>query len=244
MACIGFVLLFLPSIGFPGGDASFPGDSAFARLDYAAAQTLYDSVLVLHPEESRTLWRLARLFVCRGDVAPDDERRQLYREAERCARTCVRISEETAEGHTWLAAALGNIALFEGGRKKVELANEIKRELDRALALNPSDDVAYSILGSFYRALGQVSWLERQLAGIFLGGLPAGGFAESEEALHRAIALAPAVVRHHYELALLYIVMGRTDNARAELHFVELLPVSLARDLRSKEHARDLLRGI
>jgi len=90
------------------------------------------------------------------------------------------------------AAALGNIAMFEGSKGKVRLCNEIKQELDRALDLDSLDDVAYSIMGSFYLALGKVSWIERQLASVFLGSLPDGGFEEAEAALRRAIAIAPA----------------------------------------------------
>jgi tetratricopeptide (TPR) repeat protein len=236
-----FFLMLFPFITLARETSTFPGDAAFSRIEYSSAESTYDSVLVAHPNDPQTLWRLARLYVCRGDVAPDNERQALYGEAERYARKCISADERIAEGHTWLAASLGCVAIFEGGKRKIQLANEIKQELDRALLLNPRDDVAYSILGSFYRALGGVSWMERQLAAVFLGSLPSGGYTEADSALHRAIALAPDVLRHRYELALLYLDMDRTDSARVELESVEKLPVTLARDVHCKEHARELL---
>jgi tetratricopeptide (TPR) repeat protein len=134
--------------------------------------------------------------------------------------------------------------MFEGSKKKVELSNEIKYELDYALKLNPDDDVAYSILGSFYRALGNVSWFERTLADLFLGGLPEGGYEESEKALTRAIELAPENMRHHYELARLYLNWDRQGEARRSFERAVTCPVLVARDrsrqTRAKRWARSL----
>jgi tetratricopeptide (TPR) repeat protein len=160
----------------------------------------------------------------------------LYRTAERYARREILADSTVAEGHTWLAAALGNIAMFEGSKAKVTMCHEIKKELETAIVLNPDDDVAYSILGSFYLALGSVSWIERQLAAIFLGGLPDGGYKESETALKTAIKIAPDVVRHHFELGELYVKEDRIQEAIGEFQTATLLPVALASD----EHTQAL----
>jgi tetratricopeptide (TPR) repeat protein len=150
-------------------------DSHYARISYTDAIALYETTLRQSPEDPQVLWRLARVHVSFAEILQGDEREQHIRAAERYARSCVRQDSLKSEGHTWLAAALGNLAMYEGSKGKIKLANEIKEELDIALRLNPRDDVAYSILGSFYRALGNISWLEKQLATMFLGSLPEGG---------------------------------------------------------------------
>ena len=152
-----------------------------------------------------------------GEVAKKDERVGFYRKAELHARRCVELDPNKAEGHTWLAAALGNRALFEGIRTQIELANEIKAELDRALALRQDDDATYSILGSYYFTLGSVSWVERQLAGLFLSSVPEGGFEESEAAFLKAIAIAPETPRHRFELGKLYLDWGREEEGKRML---------------------------
>ncbi|HTY58254.1 MAG TPA: tetratricopeptide repeat protein, partial [Bacteroidota bacterium] len=101
----------------------------------------------------------------------------------------------------------------------------------------------WSILGSFYRALGNVGWLERALASLFVGTVPRGGYEEAEAALRKAIAIAPGIMRHHYELGILYIDMGRKDEARRALEFAATLPVRTAIDRPRLEKIRELLAG-
>jgi tetratricopeptide (TPR) repeat protein len=102
--------------------------------------------------------------------------------------------------------------------------------LDRALELEPGNDVALSIKGSFYRALGNVGWIQRRIGEILFGDIPDGGHAEAEEALTRAVALAPDVMRHRYELAVLYLDMGRDEEAKRELLAASTLPIRIASD--------------
>jgi tetratricopeptide (TPR) repeat protein len=134
--------------------------------------------------------------------------------------------------------------MFEGSKAKVRLCTEIKQELERAIALNPYDDVAFSVLGSFYKALGDVSWFERQLAGLFLGSLPEGGYDESEHALKRAIALAPEVIRHHFELGMLYIELERNEESLVEFRQVLSLPLLLASDTSRQASAAGFIKDL
>jgi tetratricopeptide (TPR) repeat protein len=238
---VGILLLVIP--------ASPPsslerGDQEFARINYPLAGAIYDSVLTTSVDSADALWRLARVYVCMADVSPDDEKLDLYRQAEVFAQRCIRADSMKSEGHTWRAAALGNIAMFEGGKTKVKLCYVIKNELDCSISLNPDDDIAYSILGSFYMALGNVSWIERQLAAIFLGSLPEGGYDESESALRKAITLAPGAIRHHFELGDLYMQQDRNQEALEEFQKVVSLPVRLASDERTQHSAVELIKNL
>jgi tetratricopeptide (TPR) repeat protein len=206
------------------------GDQEFARRNYPLALAVYDSVLTTSSDSASVLWRLARVYVCLADVAPEGRQLELYRRAEAYAVRSISSDSTKSEGHSWRAAALGNVAMFEGSKTKVRLCTVIKQELGRAIELNPRDDIAFSILGSFYKTLGNVSWLERQLATLFLGGLPEGGYDESERALRQAIALAPRVIRHHFELGTLYKELDRSEEALEEFRQVLSLPLLLASD--------------
>ena len=215
--CLGFILVTgatEAAEAFPGESARNPaGDSAFAAMDYDRALALYQVDLDQTPGDAELLWRMARLEICRGDIAPREERDGFYKKGEEFARRSISADSTLSPAHTWLAAALGSRAMRGSSSQKVELAREIKRELDVAIELNPRDDGARSILGSFYRALGNISWIERQLANIFLGGIPSGGFEESEKELQTAIQIAPGVFRHHFELGLLYVDWERPEDA-------------------------------
>lgn len=233
-------LLFLCSLP----PSLLDGDQEFVRMNYSGAAAIYHSVLIDAPDSASVLWRLARVYVCMADVSPIEQQIDLYRQADEYAQRCVHADSLISEGYAWRAAALGNIAMSEGGKTKVKLTHVIKHELDAAIALNPENDIAYSILGSFYLALGNMSWIERQLANIFLGTLPDGGYEEAEQALKRAIVIAPNVVRHHFELGRVYMEMDRNREAMEEFRIAISLPVQLGVDPYTQESARKLAKEI
>ncbi len=240
MALILAFLLAIPPAA-PSRASMIPGDLEFAQRDYAGAISAYQTALT-SSDSAAIYWRLARVEICLGDIAGKDSTEIYYRNAADLARTSLRIDSTTSEGHTWLAVALGSLAVFEGSKAKVQLCNEIKYHLDRAIEINPRNDVAYSILGSFYAALGNISWFERQLAKVFIGRIPDGGYEDAEKALKTAIALAPNVVRHHFALGMLYKSLDRTAEAKAEFERASSLPILLARDVHDQESAREWLR--
>jgi tetratricopeptide (TPR) repeat protein len=178
-----------------------------------------------------------------AEVAEGETRDSLLSKAEEYARRCILADSTRGEGHTWLAGALGYIALESPTERKLAVSHELQHEAERAVELNPRDDAAWSILGSFYRAVGNVGWLERALASLFVGSVPRGGYSEAESALKKAIAIAPGIMRHHYELGILYIDMGRKEEARRALETGAALPVRTAIDRPRLQKIRDLLAG-
>ena len=219
-------------------------DREFESNNYSSAVAIYDSLLISSEDSSDVLWRLARVYVCMGDIAPRDQKQHLYRRAGAFAERAITADSTKPEGHTWRAAALGNIAMFEGAKTKVQLCTVIKSELDEAIKLNPKDDIAYSILGSFYMALGNISWVERQLAAIFLGGIPDGEYVEAEESLKRAISLSPTTIRHHFELGRLYSYEDRNEEAIEEFRKAASLPALLIRDVRTQRFATERIKRL
>lgn len=218
------------------------GDQFFVRIEYPAAIEAYEGALLQSPGNAGVLWRLARVYVCMGEVLEEPaDRVPLFKRAEAYARRSIGLDSLIAEGHTWLAGALGYIALDADIRDQVRLSRGLLDETTRALMINPGDDGALSIRGSFYRALGNVGWFKRQLASVLLGEIPDGGFPEAEVALLQAVALAPEIMRHHYELGVLYLDWGRPENARRALKQATALQIRTAIDRPRKEKALRLL---
>ena len=222
-------------------------DSAFYAMNYEAADSLYSLILEEDSENADANWRLARLYVSMGEALPPEnteERQPYYEKAVQHAEACIMNNDVIAEGHTWLAASLGVLADNVGPREKIKRANIIKSELDRALELNPEDDVALSILGSFNREIADMGWLEKVFAKTFLGSLPEGSQEEAEKMLKKAIAVNPRVIRHYHELGKLYRDMKRYPEAVAVLQEALTKPVLMKSDERRLENIRVLIKKL
>jgi len=233
--CFASLLLLLSAMPLDACGDGLPGlasgDALFLRMDYHAAVQDYEAALSEASPDPELLWRIARACVCIGEVEEDAHKRlTVLRKAEACARRCIASESGCPEGHTWLAAALGYLALEGGIQEQVALSRELLAETDRALALDPRNDAALSIRGSFFRALGNVGWFKKQLASLFVGEIPDGGFAEAEKSLLEAIAIAPDIMRHQYELGILYTDMDRIPDACRAFERASSLPVRVAID--------------
>lgn len=234
-------LLVLVLIGDSGAMALMDaGDRAFMAQRYPDAIVAYSGSLSIDSTCS-VLWRLSRVHVCLGDVLESPAREEHYRRAVDYAYAAVSRDPASSEAHAWTAASLGSLAMRSSAKEKVRLSREIKKHADEAVRLNPRNDIALTILGSFYRELAKVGWLERSLANLLFGGLPAGSFEDSETALKRAIAAAPDVMRHYYELGKLYMDWERPDDARTVLEQGLTKPILLASDHKRKERIRKYL---
>lgn len=220
------------------------GDEAFGRIDYPSAVAAYEDALRSRQSDPDVLWRLARAYVCMGEVADAHRREELFRSAEVYARRCIAADSTVSEGHSWLAGALGYLAYYGGKGEQIRLSHEVLQEANRAIDLNGNNDAAYSIKGSLYRALGNVGWLQKELASILYGKIPQGSFAEAEAALKKAIELAPDVMRHHYELGVVYLDWGKKDEARRVLRHAATLPVRVAIDRPRLEKIRELIGNL
>jgi tetratricopeptide (TPR) repeat protein len=242
---IGMMMLLRGGATLHSGAANLaPGDEAFRRIDYPAAIAAYEEEYVRCPNEAEVLWRLARVYVCAGEVKEGEDAERDFRRAEQYARRCIELDSASVEGHTWLAASLGYQALHAGVVEKIELTSEMHRVLDRVLSLDPQNDAAYSMRGSYFRAFANASWLERRLAVVLFPSLPEGGYEEAEAALKKAIALAPDVMRHHYELGILYLDWGRIADAKAALEHAATLPIRVAIDVPRLAKIQKLLASL
>ena len=219
-------------------------DESFHQIDYELADSLYLQALALDSTNAELHWRLSRLYVCIGDgINPEykDQRAPFYDAAIRYAKKSIELNDKNAKGYTWLAAALGVSADISSSKERIKKANEIKDALDNALALNPNEDIAYSILGSFYHAISNIGWLERFFANTFLGSVPDGSFEQSEAAYQKAISIDSTIIRHYYEFALLYMDWDKPEKALALLKTARDLPVKMKNDRRRKREIKEMI---
>ena len=219
-------------------------DKELWKMNYPKADSIYTLSLQKNPENVEVYWKLARLQVSLGESIPpekNDIRLQHYRKAEEYARTTISIDSTNGKGHTWLAASLGMMADNVGTKEKLKRAREIKRELDTALRLNPNDETALSMLGSYYREAAGIGWFRRMVGNAFVGEVPQGDYELAEKAFRKAISIDPKIIRNYHELALICI---RNDNRTEAISLMTTAlnqPILIESDKRRIEEMHKLL---
>jgi tetratricopeptide (TPR) repeat protein len=231
----------------PGIAALNAADNAYMTLQYSHADSLYKAMLDTTPDNTDLYWKLSRLNICIAEsIKPEETARRMpyYTKAVEYARKAVAIDSNSAAGHTWLAAALAVKSDKIGNKEKLKRAREIKRELDKAISLNPNDDVAWSILGSYHRQISHIGWFSKFIGNTFVGEMPEGNAEMAEKAFRKAISLNPRAIRHYHELALLYIDLDRKPEAVRILKTALNKPVLMKSDIRRIDEIRQLIRKL
>ncbi len=245
---VGMGMLWLPArmVAQSGQDFIRQGDSAYTHFDNTAALRAYQQAVQADSSNYEALWKLSRAYVDVGETfKKKNQRKQYFREGEKYARRAVEVNPDGARGHVFLAVALGRVALDAGAKKRVRLSKEIRAEIEKALALDPNDDIAWHVYGRWHRKMATLSWIERKFANLFLGGVPKDASKEKAvECFQKAIELNPNHINHHLELAITYEKLKKKDLAIAEYEKVLQLPKSDADDEEHKAKAEKRLKKL
>jgi FimV-like protein len=222
------------------------GDSAFAKFNNEAALKYYSEALAADSNNYQAAWKLSRAYVDVGeDLKEKKQRNEYFQNGEKYARKAISIDSLGSKGHLYLSIALGRVALDAGKKEQVRLSKEVKAEVDKALKLDPNDDIAWHVLGRWNRKMATLGWIQRQFANIFLGGVPKDASLENAvKDFKKAIELNPGYIHHHLELGITYKDMGDKEKAKKQFEEVLSLPKSSADDDRYKEEAKEYLKKL
>ncbi|BBM70565.1 tetratricopeptide repeat protein [Rhodothermus marinus] len=219
-------------------------DSLWRQGAFEKALALLDDSLQRNPNAAELRWRRSRVRVELGLRARDKERRrELYRLGLEDARAAIAADSLNSRAYVAAAIAAGRLALVSGPRDKVERARQIRAYIDRALALDPNDDIAYHLRGRWHYEVATLNFFERTLVRLIYGGLPDASLEEAAADFRRALALRERVV-HHLELGRTLLRLGDREGAIHELERALALPPSEPDDTTYQEEARRLLARI
>ncbi len=240
------LFLVLPAAAQDAGTYIARGDSAYQEFNNRDALNFYAQALKLDSTNYEASWKLARAYVDVGETFKDNEtRKEAYQRAEQYARKAVEINPDGSKAHLYLSVALGRVALDSGKKEQVQLSKEIKEEVDKALELDPTDDIAWHVLGRWHRKMATLGWIQRKFADMFLGGVPKEASVDSAAAcFQKAIELNPGHINHHLELGITYEEMDMKDKAIMQYEKVLELPKKDADDDEYKKQAKERLKDL
>lgn len=118
------------------------GDSLFNAFDNKGALEYYQKACDLDSTNYEVSWKLSRTYVDIGETLEDEARSDYYQKSNFYAQKAVKLNPDGAKGHRTLSIAIGRVALDAGAKERVRLSKEIKKEVDLAIKLDPSDDIA------------------------------------------------------------------------------------------------------
>jgi tetratricopeptide (TPR) repeat protein len=102
---------------------------------------------------------------------------------------------------------------FGTNREKFDSISIIKNAAQKVIKLDPSNDLAWHIMGRWHENLAEVNPVQRALAQVAFGKLPDSTYEQAAQCFQKAITLNPNRLMHYIELGRLYAKMG-TDEAR------------------------------
>ncbi|MGA2534203.1 MAG: tetratricopeptide repeat protein [Candidatus Aminicenantales bacterium] len=243
-------ILAVMSYGQTAADHIKAGDDAYARLDDQKALDHYLEALKVEPENYEALWKVSRAYVDIADVITetdkDAKQRQMkmYTDATTYAKKAVAANPNDTWGHFQFAAAFGQKLLRLGTKEQIDGSKQIRAEIDKAIELDPNNDLAYHALGRWHRRIAEIGGATRFFGSLLYGSIPKGSFAESEKNLKKAVEMKPDYVNHHLELGNTYVDLKKYDLAAQEFQKAIDLPKTTSKDDVLKKDAQTELAKI
>ena len=232
-------------LAFPLSQDLQEGDKLYEQNKYLESIPLYEKALEMNPEDYEALWRLSRSC----DMQSNNEtkksaKKEILDNAVNYAERAISANEDGFEGHLYLAQSLGKMSSVVGSEEKVKNTFKIRDAAQKAIELKPSHYKAYMLLGMWHRKVEAATWLEKNLAQMFFGGLPDASLEEAERNLKKSLELRYDNLEVHYELALVYEKLKRKDEAVKELKEASQCTVRNKRQAKIKENVIKLLKRI
>ena len=163
----------------------------------------------------RVLVRIARQYRhLMADATTSDEKLRLGRIALDYAQRAAELAPNDSEAQLSVAISYGKMLPLMGIKEQIEASRQIKEAADKAIKLDPRNDLAWHVLGRWHRVLSDVSMLKRALGSLLYGKLPQTTTEEAVKCFEKAIELNPNRLMHYVELGRAYAQMGRTAEAR------------------------------
>jgi tetratricopeptide (TPR) repeat protein len=237
------VLAFVIAMAVPfaahaqdAGEEILAADNLYELHDYAGSVVLYERAAVADSGGFEPFWKLGRSLNMIGEGAPKDSQLAIFEKAREAELHALSLNDNSADAHFQLARAVGKIALFKGVFNSIGLAKQVKREAERAIALDSLHDGAWHILGRWHREVGKKPKIIRGPMGL--------GAANKRDAvafMAKAIALNAANINHRLEMGITYLEYDERERAMEQFQLCVTLPAERPLDNKYKEEAKKYL---
>lgn len=200
-----------------------------------AAYNKFKEALKVQPANLYSLSKLSELCSRIGARETNAKNRDFwYTAALAYANKAIAIAPLNDQANVSMAMVLGKSSLTKSGKEKLRNAKEIKKHVDIAIKSNPTNYLAWHILGRWNYELSNINIMERTAAKIFLGGIPQGSVKNAIMYFEKAKSLEPYFILNYVELAKAYHKDDQIDKAIALMKTIQTFPLNTEDDKKLK----------
>jgi tetratricopeptide (TPR) repeat protein len=228
----------------PAADLIQQGDTLDAKNQNAAALALYLKADQLEPGDAEVLRRISKQYAQEMADAPADQKEALGEKALGYSKRAVQAGPDDSQAHLSLAIVYGKIAFLKSARERMEYSHLIKQEAEKAIELDPKNDLAWHVLGRWNYEVANLSGALKFIAQTLYGKMPEASNERALECFQKAVALNPGRLLNHAELGRALAAVGRKDQARAALKKALEMPSREKDDDETKSRARKALEAL
>lgn len=217
------------------------GDSLYAVFDNVTALDRYTRAHALCPNTYGALMKMTRALIDVGEDREGKGSETFYRKAMLCTDTLHFRYPDSSQTYFLRAVAAANLFGFERGRRKLELAAVIRSNAEKSIESAPMFAPAYVVLGAYYRGVATANPLEKMLAGMVYGSVPAATLADSRRTLEKALLISPQNIYANLELAKTLVALEKKKDAVDILEKIKKMPLVWHLDKKLKSEAARML---
>ncbi len=232
----------------PADDLIAQGDVCDKKLQATEALKCYLPAEKLQPKNAQLLVRIARQYRhLMSDAEKRDDKLELGGTALDYSLRAAALAPDDSMAQLAPAITYGKMLPFQTNKQQFEESALIKNAAEKAIKLDPANDLAWHVLGRWNRVLADVGMPKRMVAALLFGAIAQGGklpTATNEEAVkcfEQAIKLNPNRLMHYIELGRTYAQMKRTTEAQTFLKKGLAMPDTEKDDPETKRQGREVL---
>lgn len=215
------------------------------ELKASVALQLYLQAQKLRPDDVRALLGIARQYRhLMADATDSQEKLRLGGISLDYAKRAANIAPDDSEAQLSPAISYGKLLPLESNGVQVDFSRRIKAAADKAVKLDPGNDLAWHILGRWCQGYAELTGVRRMMGQMLYGKLPTPTEADAAECFEKAIAANPNRLMHYIELGRTYAKLGRTAEARKLIQKGLSMPSIEKEDPEVKQRGRETLAAL
>jgi tetratricopeptide (TPR) repeat protein len=221
------------------------GNVHYDKLQTKEALKYYLPAEKLDPKNGRLLARISREYRhLMSDASSKTEKLRLGGIAASYAEKAVAAAPNDVEAQLAIAITYGKLVPLQGNREKVDSSRKIKAAAEKAVRIDPSNDLGWHVLGRWHLVLAEVGSMQRTMAELVYGKLPPASYEEAARNFRKAIALNPNRLMHYVELGRTYADLGQKEEAKKYIRKGLQMKDTEKDDPETKAKGRELLKKL